>query len=127
MLYQLTTAVQHQMTPIFLTILCFKNKLSITGSPDILHLIFYILIIISSSGRLPYPESGGGEILENQPIKQHVPLLFLKRAKTIPFLRCQNTPEAECFRKVGSQSLHSVFRVWTKQVSNLCRSPHFSE
>jgi len=38
-----------------------------------------------------------GKILENQPIKPHVPLLMLRRAKPVPFLCCQNTPEAECF------------------------------
>ena len=38
-----------------------------------------------------------GKILEYHPIKPHVPLLMLRRAKSIPFLCCQNTPEAECF------------------------------
>jgi len=37
-----------------------------------------------------------GKILEDHPIKPHVPLPLLKRAKSIPFLCCQNTPEAEC-------------------------------
>jgi len=37
-----------------------------------------------------------GKIMEYHPIKPHVPLLMLRRAKSIPFLCCQNTPEAEC-------------------------------
>jgi len=43
---------------------------------------------------VPFQE---GKILEYHPIKPHVPLLMLKRAKSFPFLCCQNTPEAECF------------------------------
>jgi len=38
-----------------------------------------------------------GKILEYHPIKPHVPLLMLRPAKSIPFLCCQSTSEAECF------------------------------
>jgi len=65
--------------------------------------------------------------LGHHPIKPHVPLLMSRRAKSIPFLCCQNTPEAECFPLSEVLSLHSVFRVRTIQVSNLFRFPHFSD
>ena len=38
-----------------------------------------------------------GKILEYHPIKSHVPLLMLRPAKSIPFLCCQSTSEAECY------------------------------
>jgi len=38
-----------------------------------------------------------GKIKEYHPIKPHVPLLMLRPAKSIPFLCCQSTSEAECF------------------------------
>ena len=67
-------------------------------------------------------------LMGDHPIKPHVPLLMLRPAKSIPFLCCQNTPEAECFSiKFKLILLHSVFRVWTIQVSNLFRYPHFSD
>ena len=37
-----------------------------------------------------------GKIWVYPPIKPHVPLLMLRPAKSIPFLCCQNTSEAEC-------------------------------